>query len=85
MSQQANANTQRSGMSNYFTGQTVNMTNDSQSASGLLREPSPFKLNSYYTINAHQDYVRAMTFAETCGRLFSISDDGTFMVNDISQ
>ena len=26
-----------------------------------------------------------MAFAETCGRLFSISDDGNFAVHDLSQ
>ena len=42
------------------------------------------KLNSFHTMDTHQDYVRAMAYAESKGRLFSISDDGTLVVNDIN-
>jgi len=42
-------------------------------------------LNSYYTIDTHTDYVRAMSFSENFGRLFSISDDGVFAINDLNE
>ena len=45
----------------------------------------PLKVNSYYTIDSHEDYVRAMAFSKDPGRIFSISDDGQLMIHDLSE
>jgi WD40 repeat protein len=45
----------------------------------------PQSLQSFYTFDTHMDYVRSMSFSPLNNRLFSISDDGTLVVNDIVQ
>lgn len=42
-------------------------------------------MNSFYTIDSHSDYVRAMAYSKEPGRLFSISDDGQLMIHDLSE
>lgn len=42
------------------------------------------RLNSFYTIDCHLDYVRAMKYSKQKNRLFSISDDGKLIVNDLN-
>lgn len=46
---------------------------------------SPLRVNSYYTIDNHADYVRAMAFSRDPGRIFSISDDGQLMIHDLAE
>lgn len=46
---------------------------------------SHLKVNSFYTIDSHTDYVRAMAYSKDAGRLFSISDDGQLMIHDLSE
>ena len=41
------------------------------------------KINSFFTIDSHNDYVRAMSYSRQSGRLFSVSDDGTLIINDL--
>ena len=43
------------------------------------------KINSFFTIDQHKDYVRAMSFCKQSGRLFSVSDDGVLIVNDLME
>lgn len=52
-----------------------------------LKEASgnELRVNSFYTINSHQDYVRAMAYSRESERLFSISDDGFLVVNDLHE
>ena len=33
----------------------------------------------------HQDYVRTMAYSKKIGRLFSVSDDGQFIINDLNE
>ena len=47
------------------------------------KKDSYLRLNSFYTIDCHQDYVRAMKYSKQKNRLFSISDDGKLLVNDL--
>ena len=47
------------------------------------KKDSYLRLNSFYTIDYHQDYVRAMKYSKQKNRLFSISDDGKLLVNDL--
>jgi hypothetical protein len=47
------------------------------------KKDSYLRLNSFYTIDSHQDYVRAMKYSKQKNRLFSISDDGKLLVNDL--
>lgn len=42
------------------------------------------RLSSFYTIDCHMDYVRAMRYSKQKNRLFSISDDGKLLVNDLN-
>ena len=57
------------------------------SATGSLQgaAQSTLRLNSFYTIDSHDDYVRAMAYSKEPGRLFSISDDGQLMIHDLSE
>lgn len=45
----------------------------------------PRVINSFFTFDSHNDYVRSMAFSLASNRLFSISDDGVLIINDISQ
>jgi WD40 repeat protein len=55
------------------------------SAGGPAGGASPLRVNSFYTIDSHQDYVRAMAYAKEPGRLFSVSDDGQLMIHDLAE
>lgn len=46
---------------------------------------APLRVNSFYTIDNHSDYVRAMAYSQEAGRLFSIADDGQLMIHDLSE
>lgn len=48
-------------------------------------EPQAQRLHSFHTLNCHQDYVRGMCYSPFAERLFSISADGVFMMNDIKE
>lgn len=48
------------------------------------KKDSFISLNSFYTIDCHLDYVRAMKYSKQKNRLFSISDDGKLIVNDLN-
>jgi len=48
------------------------------------KKDSFLRLNSFYTIDCHLDYVRAMKYSKQTNRLFSISDDGKLIVNDLN-
>jgi len=36
-------------------------------------------------MNMHNDYVRAMSFSQQCGKLFTVSDDGKLAISDLNQ
>lgn len=55
------------------------------SLTGEVRQEPVRPINSFYTIDQHQDYVRAMAYSQSKSRLFSISDDGQFLVNDLNE
>ena len=67
------------------------MGGTSASTVGPATSPVPgaggaaLRVNSFYTIDSHQDYVRAMAYSKEPGRLFSISDDGQLMIHDLSE
>lgn len=47
--------------------------------------PKPRIINSFFTFDSHHDYVRSMAFTTGNNRLFSISDDGVMIINDLNQ
>ena len=61
----------------------LSCSNDTTIKLWRMPDVSTTHVSSFYTFNQHQDYVRSMTFSK--GRLFSISDDGHFMINDLDQ
>lgn len=40
---------------------------------------------SFHTFDAHTDYVRAMAISKQRGMLFSVSDDGSFLMTDLNE
>lgn len=56
-------------------------TNDDEIFTGEQNDNR--RVNSFYTINVHDDYVRAMSYSKRNGRLFSVSDDGKLIINDL--
>lgn len=46
---------------------------------------APATLGSFYTIDHHNDYVRAMSYSSEASRLFSVSDDGALIIQDLNQ
>lgn len=61
----------------------LSCSNDTTIKLWKVPDPNFTHVSSFYTINQHQDYVRSMIFCK--GRLFSISDDGHFAINDLDQ
>lgn len=59
-------------------------SSDGDKKSSAARQ-SELRVNSFHTINSHQDYVRAMAYSRESARLFSISDDGMLVVNDLHE
>ena len=41
-------------------------------------------LNSFYTMDFHNDYVRAMSYSAPSSKLFSVSDDGRLIISDLN-
>ena len=42
-------------------------------------------LLSFHTFDVHTDYVRAMAISKQKGILFSVSDDGCFLMADLNE